>query len=89
MSSEDTKMLEFNQNQKSDKSLFIIYADHECIIEHIDGCKNSPENPSGKKPSEHIPSGYVCLYHLPMSIISSFRSIENKHDVNRGKDCMK
>ena len=24
-----------------------------------------------------------------MSTISSFRSIENKHDVNRGKDCMK
>ena len=59
MSSEDTKILEFNQNQKSDKSLFIIYADHECIIENIDGCKNSPENSSGKKPSEHIPSGYV------------------------------
>ena len=24
-----------------------------------------------------------------MSTISSFRSIENKHDVHRGKDCMK
>ena len=24
-----------------------------------------------------------------MSIISSFRSIKNKHDVQRGKDCMK
>ena len=24
-----------------------------------------------------------------MSAISSFRSIENKHDVYRGKDCMK
>ena len=24
-----------------------------------------------------------------MSTISSFRSIENKHDVYRGKDCMK
>ena len=24
-----------------------------------------------------------------MSIISSFKSIENKHDVYRGKDCMK
>ena len=33
--------------------------------------------------SEHIPSGFS------MSTISSFRSIENKHDVYRGKDCMK
>ena len=24
-----------------------------------------------------------------MSTISSFRGIENKHDVSRGKDCMK
>ena len=88
MSSEDTKILEFNQNQKSDKSLFIIYADHECIIEYIDGCKNSPENSSGKK-TKRTYSIRLCLYHLPMSIISSFRSIESKHDVNRGKDCMK
>ena len=44
MSSEDTEMLELNQNQKSDKAPFIIRADLECIIEKIDGCKNNPEN---------------------------------------------
>ena len=33
MPSKDTKMLEFNQYQKSDKAPFIIYADLECIIE--------------------------------------------------------
>ena len=32
MPSEDTKILEFNQYQKSDKAPFIIYADLECII---------------------------------------------------------
>ena len=37
MPSEDTKILEFNQYQKSDKAPFIIYADLECIIERIDG----------------------------------------------------
>ena len=36
---EDTKMLEFNQHQKSDKAPFIIYVDLECIMEKIDGCK--------------------------------------------------
>ena len=44
MSSKDTKILEFNQQQKSDKAPFIIYANLECIIEKIDGCKNNSEN---------------------------------------------
>ena len=39
MSSEDTKILEFNQYQKPDKAPFIIYADLECTIQKIDGCK--------------------------------------------------
>ena len=39
MTSEDTKILEFNQYQKSDKAPFIIYAYLEFIIEKIDGCK--------------------------------------------------
>ena len=42
MSSEDTKLLEFNQYQKSDKALFIIYADLECIMVKIYGCTNNP-----------------------------------------------
>ena len=35
------------------------------------------------KISKHISSGFS------MSTISSFRSIKNKHDIYRGKDCMK
>ena len=46
MSSKDTEILEFNQYQKFDKVPFIIYADLECIIEKIDGCKNNSENSS-------------------------------------------
>ena len=79
MSSEEIKILEFNQYQISDKASFIIYPDPECIIERIDGCKNNPEN-SLTKASEHIPSGFS---------MSSFRCIENKNDVYRGKDSMK
>ena len=41
---EETKILEFNQFQKFDKAPFIIYADLECIIEKIDGCKINSEN---------------------------------------------
>ena len=83
MPSEGTKISKFNQYQKSDKAPFIIYADFECIIEKIDECKNNPENSSTSKVCEHIPSGF------PMSTISFFRSIENKHDMYRSKDCMK
>ena len=79
----DTKVLEFNQYQKSDTAPFIIYAGLECIIENIDGCKNNPENSSTSKVSEHIPSCFS------MSTISSFRRTEDKHDMYRGKDCMK
>ena len=75
--------LEFNQYQKSDKAPFIIYADLECIIEKTDECKNNPENPSTTKVSKHIPSGFS------MSAASSCRSIENKNDLYRGKDCTK
>ena len=69
---EDTKILEFNQCEKSDKVPFIIYADLEFIIEKIDGCKSNPENSSTTKVSEHIPSGFL------MYTTYSFRSIENK-----------
>ena len=82
MPSEDTKILEFNQYPKYDKVPFIIYADIQCLIEKIDGCKNNPENSSITKVSEHIPSGFS------MSTMSSFKSTENKHDVYRGKDYM-
>ena len=79
MLSEDTNILVFNQYQKFDKASFIIYADLECIMEKIDKCKNNAENSSTANVCEHILSGFS------MSIISSFRSIENEHDVYRGK----
>ena len=78
-----TKILEFNQYQKSYKPPFIIYADPECIIEKIVRCKNDPKISSATKANEHIPPGFA------MSTISSFKNVENKHDVYKGKDYMK
>ena len=72
MPSEDIKISELIQYQKFDKAAFIIFADLECIIEKIDGCKNNHE----------IPSSFSMPTILP------FRSIENKHNVYKGKDCM-
>ena len=83
MRSEDTKILEFNQYQKSDKATFIIQAVFECMIEKIDGSKNNPENLSTTRVRKHTPLGFS------ISTIYSFRSTENKHDVYRGKYCMK
>ena len=58
ITSKGTKTLGFNQYQKSDKAPFILYADLECLIKKIDGCKNNAENSSTTKVSEHIPSGF-------------------------------
>ena len=49
----------------------------------MDGCKNNPENSSTTKVSQHFPLGFS------MPTISSFRTIENKHLVYRGKDSMR
>ena len=64
MPSEDTKIIEFNQDQKPDNAPFVIYADLEFFIEKIDECKNNPENLSTTKIGENISSG------LSMSTIS-------------------
>ena len=58
MSSKDTKILEFNKYQKSDKAPFIIYADLEYLIEKIDGCKNNSKLIHNK--SIHI---YSHIFH--------------------------
>ena len=60
---------------------FIIYADLECIIRKTGEYKNNPKNLSKTSVREHILSSFS------RSTISSFRSIETKQDVDRGKDC--
>ena len=59
--------------EKSDKVLFTIYANPVCMIKKTNGCKNDPKNSST----------------TISTTISSFKSIENKHYIYRGKDCMK
>ena len=70
MPSEDTKIIEFYQYQKSDKAPFIIYADFECLIEKIDGCINNLQDSFTITVGRHSPSCFS------MSIISLFKSIE-------------
>ena len=56
--SEDIKILEYNQYQKSDKAPFIIYANLECLLEKTDGYKNNLKNSPTTRVSEHISSGF-------------------------------
>ena len=49
MPSEDTRILEFNQYLKSDKTLCIIYADLESLIKRIDRCEDNSEKSSTTK----------------------------------------
>ena len=74
ISSEDTKILKFNQHRKSDKALFIIYSNLQSVIVKIYGCKNNPEKSSTAKVSEYVPS------HFSVSTMSSFKYIESKYD---------
>ena len=59
MSSEDTKILKFDQYQRYNKAPFIIYVDLEFIMERIDGFKNNPKSSSTTKVSEYIPPSYL------------------------------
>ena len=83
MASGKDNILEFNQYMKSEKMPYIIYADIESLIKKKDGCANNPGNSSTTKIGEHIPCGYS------RSTEWAFDNIENKHNLYRGKDCMK
>ena len=50
---DEAKILEFNQQQKSDKAPFIFNTDLECIIERADGCKYNAKYSSTTKLSLH------------------------------------
>ena len=43
MPNEDNKILKYNDEETSLKSLAIIYADLECLLEKMHSCQNIPE----------------------------------------------
>ena len=61
MPSEDTKILEFNQYQKSYKITSSVYADFESLIRKVDEPKNNSEKPSSKKQVIVFPADIQCL----------------------------
>ena len=83
MPSEDNKIIKYNQEEKSIKSPFIIYADLECLFEKISTCYNNLEESSTTEINKHTPSGYSLFTHC------SFDKTKNKLDYYRGDNCMK
>ena len=72
---EDSKIIEINQYQNLDKTPFVIYADLECLMENVDGCKNNPENSSTTKVSQHMPSVFsmsTIIFAFCNKLLSNF-----------------
>ena len=67
MPSEDTKILDFIQYQISDRAPFIIYADLQCLIENIGGCKNNFERSSTTK-FRHLKTLKISMMYTEVKI---------------------
>ena len=79
MNSQDSKLVELNQN----KTRSITYTDLESLIKRINGCDNDFKKSSTTRVFEHIPREYS------MYTIWTFDDIKNSHDVYRRKDFMR
>ena len=83
MPTKDNNIIKYNQEEKSIKSPFAVYADLECLLEKMSTCQNNPSESSATQINKHIPSGYSLFTHC------SFDKTRNKLNHYRGKDCMK
>ena len=83
MPEEDNKILKYNQEEKSKRVPFIIYADLESLLEKMNTCHNNFGKSSTTKINKHTPSGYSLFTHC------SFDITKNKLDYHRGKNCIK
>ena len=84
MPNEDNKIIKYNQEEKSIKSLFIIIYDAlECLLEKTSTCYSNLEESSTIEINKHMSSGYSLFTHC------SFDKTKNQLDCYRGEDCMK
>ena len=83
MPTKDNDIIKYNQEEKSIKMPFTIYADLECLLEKMSTCQNNPNKSSTIKINKHTPSGYSIFTHC------SFDESKNKLNYYRGDDCMK
>ena len=71
------KMRRFNQNHRSMKIPFIIYADFKCLLEKMSSCDNDPNRSYQKNPKNTV-FGCSLFTHC------SYNNNKNKHDFYRG-----
>ena len=83
MPTKDNNTLKYNHGEKSLKAPFTIYAHLECLLIKEQSCQNNPNESYTERKAKHEPSGYSLI------LVSSFDSKENKHNVYRGRDCIK
>lgn len=83
MSEACDKIFKYNQNHKSMKIQFVVYADTESLLEKISSCNNDPTQSFTSK----INIRKTCAYLLFTQC--SFDSSKSKHDLDRGEDFMK
>ena len=83
MPTKDNKTLNHNHWEISLKAPITIYAELECLLIKEQSCQNNPNESYTEKKAKHESSGYS------LSLISSFDSKENKHNVFRRQDCIK
>ena len=78
----DNNTLKYNHGEKPLKAPFTIYADLECLLIKEQFCQNNPKESYTERKAKHEPSAYS------LSLIFSFNSNQNKHNVHRGRDCI-
>ena len=83
MPTDDNNKLKYNHGEKSLKVPFTIYVNLECLLLKQQFCQNHPNESYTERKSKHEPSGYA------LSLISSFDKTKNRHNVYRGKGCIK
>ena len=83
MPTELNKILKYNHGEKSLKTLFLIYADLECLLLKQKSCQNNPNESYTERKAIHEPFGYS------VDLVCSFDSKEDKNSFYRGDDCIK
>ena len=83
MPTELNKILKYNHGEKSLKTLFLIYADLECLLSKQKSCQNNPNESYTERKAIHEPFRYS------LDLVCSFDSKEDKNSFYRGDDCIK
>ena len=83
MPTELNKILKYNHGEKSLKTLFLIYADLECLLLKQKSCQNNPNESYTERKAIHEPFGYS------LDLVCSLDSKEDKNSFYRGDDCIK